>query len=55
MTGVQTCALPIYLYWIVGVALLVLFEKTVPAGHRLGYATGVALLVCGAGMLAVAF
>ena len=43
------------LYWIVGVALLVLFEKTVPAGHWLGYATGVALLVCGAGMLAVAF
>jgi predicted metal-binding membrane protein len=43
------------LYWIAGLALFVLFEKTVPAGHWLGYATGVALLVCGAGMLALAF
>ncbi len=37
------------------IALFVLFEKTVPAGHWLGYATGVALLVWGAGMLALAF
>jgi len=43
------------LYWIAGLAVLVLFEKTVPAGHWLGYATGVALLVWGAGMLALAF
>jgi predicted metal-binding membrane protein len=43
------------LYWIAGLALFVLFEKTVPAGHRIGYATGVALLVWGAGMLALAF
>ncbi len=43
------------LYWIAGLALFVLFEKTVPAGHWLGYATGVALLVWGAGMLALAF
>ncbi len=43
------------LYWIAGIALFVLFEKTVPAGHWLGYATGVALLVGGAGMLALAF
>ena len=42
------------LYWIVGLALFVLFEKTVPAGHWLGYATGVALLVWG-GMLVLAF
>jgi len=41
------------LYWIAGLALLVLFEKTVPAGHWLGYASGVALLVWGAGMLAL--
>jgi hypothetical protein len=33
----------------------VLFEKTVPAGHWLGYATGVALLVWGAGILVLAF
>ena len=42
------------LYWIVGLALFVLFEKIVPAGHWLGYATGVALLLWGAAMLAVA-
>jgi len=43
------------LYWIAGLALFVLLEKIVPAGHWLGYATGVALLVWGAGMLALAF
>ena len=42
------------LYWIAGLALFVLFEKTVPVGHWLSYATGVALLVWGAGMLALA-
>ena len=40
------------LYWIAGLALFVLFEKTVPAGHWLGYATGVVLIVLGTGMLA---
>jgi predicted metal-binding membrane protein len=43
------------LYWIAGLALFVLCEKTVPAGHWLGYAAGVALLVWGAEMLALAF
>ncbi len=43
------------LYWIAGLALFVLFEKTVRAGHWLGYATGVALLVWGSGILALAF
>jgi len=43
------------LYWIAGLALFVLFEKTVRAGHWIGYATGVALLVWGAGILALAF
>jgi predicted metal-binding membrane protein len=43
------------LYWIAGLALLVLFEKIVPAGHWIGCATGVALLVWGAWMLALAF
>jgi predicted metal-binding membrane protein len=43
------------LYWIAGVALFVLFEKTVPAGHWLGYTTGVVLLVWGAGMLVRVF
>ncbi len=41
------------LYWIAGLALLVLLEKIVPAGHWLGYATGLALLVWGAGILAL--
>ncbi len=40
------------LYWIAGIALFVLLEKTVPAGHWFDYATGIALLVWGAGMLA---
>jgi len=39
------------LYWIAGLALFVMFEKTVPAGHWLGYATGVALLAWGVGIL----
>jgi predicted metal-binding membrane protein len=43
------------LYWVAGLALFVLFEKIIPAGHRLGYATGVALLVWGAGMIVLAF
>ena len=43
------------LYWIAGLALFVLFEKTIPAGHWLGYASGVVLLVWGTGMLALVF
>lgn len=42
------------LYWIAGLALFVLFEKTVPAGHLVGYVAGVVLLACGTGMLALA-
>jgi predicted metal-binding membrane protein len=42
------------LYWVAGLALFVLFEKTVPAGHWLGYAAGVVLLVWGAAMLVLA-
>jgi predicted metal-binding membrane protein len=42
------------LHWIVGLALFVLFEKTVPAGHWLGYATGVGLSVWGAALLGLA-
>ncbi len=43
------------LYWIAGLALFVFFEKTVPAGHWFGYAAGIALLVWGVGILALAF
>lgn len=39
------------LYWIAGLAVLVLLEKTLSAGLWLGYATGVILLVGGGGML----
>lgn len=42
------------LYWVAGVALIVLSEKTIPAGHWLGYGVGMALLVCGAGMVTIA-
>ncbi len=35
------------LYWIVGLALFVLLEKTIPAGHRLGSITGIGLIICG--------
>lgn len=42
------------LYWIAGLAIYVLLEKTLPAGHWLGYLTGVALLVWGSALLALA-
>lgn len=36
------------LYWIAGLALLVLLEKALPFGARLGQALGVGLLLWGA-------
>ena len=42
------------LYWVAGLALFILFEKTVPTGHWVDYAAGIALLVCGTGMLTLA-
>ena len=35
------------LYWIVGLALVVLLEKTIPTGHWLGAITGVGLIMWG--------
>ena len=35
------------LYWIIGLAVFVLIEKTVPAGHWFSYAVGVVLILCG--------
>ncbi len=35
------------LYWIIGLALFVLIEKTVPAGHWLSYIVGVVLILWG--------
>jgi predicted metal-binding membrane protein len=40
------------LYWIVGLALFVLLEKTIPAGHWLGSLTGVGLMVWGGWLMA---
>jgi predicted metal-binding membrane protein len=42
------------LYWIVGLAIFVLLEKTIPAGHWLGWLTGVGLIVWGGLVLAMA-
>jgi predicted metal-binding membrane protein len=39
------------LYWIAGLAVLVLVEKTVPAGHWLGLAIGVGLILWGGTVL----
>jgi predicted metal-binding membrane protein len=39
------------LYWIVGLALFVLLEKTIPAGHWLGGLTGVLLIAWGGALL----
>jgi predicted metal-binding membrane protein len=35
------------LYWIGGLAVFVLLEKTIPAGHWIGYVVGIALIVWG--------
>ena len=40
------------LYWIVGLALFVLLEKTIPAGHWLGALTGIGLSLWGGWLLA---
>ena len=39
------------LYWIVGLAVFVLLEKTIPAGHWLGALTGIGLIVWGGWLL----
>ncbi len=39
-------------YWIAGIAVFVLLEKTIPRGHRVGYFVGVALIVWGIAVLA---
>jgi predicted metal-binding membrane protein len=41
------------LYWIIGLALFVLLEKTVAAGHWLGRITGLVLIAWGIRMLAM--
>jgi predicted metal-binding membrane protein len=41
------------LYWIVGLAVFVLLEKTIPAGHWLGRVTGVALIAWGGALMLV--
>jgi len=39
------------LYWIIGLAIFVLLEKTIPAGHWFGSMTGIGLIVWGGWML----
>jgi predicted metal-binding membrane protein len=39
------------LYWIVGLAIFVLLEKTIPTGHWLGVITGVGLIIWGGWMV----
>jgi predicted metal-binding membrane protein len=38
------------LYWIAGLALFILLEKMIPAGHRLGWLTGIVLVAWGGWM-----
>jgi predicted metal-binding membrane protein len=40
------------LSWIMGLAVLVLLEKTIPAGHWLGSLTGIGLMLWGGWLLA---
>ena len=42
------------LYWIAGLTLFVLLEKTIPVGHWLGSLTGVGLLLWGVWVLSAA-
>jgi predicted metal-binding membrane protein len=39
------------LYWIGGIAIFVLLEKTIPLGHWFGYVVGIALIVWGSFIL----
>jgi predicted metal-binding membrane protein len=43
------------LYWILSLAVFVLLEKTIPAGHWLGSLTGIGLIVWGGWMLVGTF
>ena len=40
------------LFWIAGLAIFVLLEKTIPMGHWVGYAVGIVLMIWGIAMLA---
>jgi predicted metal-binding membrane protein len=40
------------LYWIAGIAIFVLLEKTIPAGHWMGHVVGVVLIIWGIVVLA---
>jgi predicted metal-binding membrane protein len=42
------------LFWIIGLALLVLLEKLAPAGHWVGWVVGVGLIAWGVGLLLLA-
>ena len=40
------------LYWIIGLSVIVLIEKTIPGGRWVSYFLGVVLIVCGGAVLA---
>jgi predicted metal-binding membrane protein len=42
------------LFWIIGLALFVLLEKVAPAGHWVGWITGIGLVAWGGGLLLIA-
>ena len=41
------------LFWIIGLAVFVLLEKTIPSGHKLGSIGGIGLIVWGVWMLII--
>ena len=44
-----------YLYWIVGLTVIVLIKKVIPYGSRESYSLGAVLIVCGGVVLSGAF
>lgn len=55
LMGLQFFGDVMYLYWIVGLTVIVLIKKTIPYGSRESYFLGAVLIVCGGVVLAGAF
>ena len=43
------------LYWIIGLAVIVMIEKTIPGGRWVSHFLGVVLIICGGVVLAGIF
>ena len=39
------------LYWIIGLAIFILIEKIIPAGHWFSYSVGILSISCGVAVL----